>query len=204
MLAIVSPDRIKLFYDLLNVVLAVVLGLGGVGVILNFVFRKEIRAIFNIRKKIYVFDFTDENEGIPVHKMLVKNKIFRVYEQILKPNLKLIDSTLQSSSNKSTYVIIYEDTNPSRYTEIYQYLVERAKSFGIALIVFSERVVEKKVDNQGIEKEQLVERRISTEHMKEFLKWNYYDMVNTKSRLLTTILNMSMIVPTKGINDKDV
>lgn len=137
--------------------------------LVSFVIRKEIRLFKNLKRTIYLMSPT-ANGSLKREKILLhKNGIYYVNNDILD----LSDlGTLETTDKFSVFVISYS----KKFTQ-YQKVVDRAKRDFIPLIVIAKP------------------EEINSTHMKIFITYPYFEMVNTSSRLLITIFNLSIITP---------
>jgi hypothetical protein len=135
----------------------------------SFIIRKEIRLFNNLKRTVYLIN-TDNKGSLQREKTLLnKNGLYKVHEDIL--NLSDF-GILETVEKFSVFVIAY-----SVKFRQYQKIIDRAKRDSIPIII---------VAKPG---------EIIYAHMLIFNSYPYFEMVNTSSRLLTMIFNLSIITP---------
>ncbi len=137
---------------------------------LRLFFRKEIRIFKNLKRTIYLLRTggpTLENEL----ELLKGNGLYTVNDRVF--DLNSSSNLLQTLNTFAVLVIGY-----STKFNGYQSIVDHAKARDIPIVVLAGTSTE-----------------ITPEHQAIFRQYNYFDMCNTPSRLLTTIFNLSIVTP---------
>ena len=156
-------------YDLLVFLFYFFIGVLACFAFLRFWFRKEVRLFRNLGRKIYLIKTGIADLETERH-MLVKNGLYAVNENVL--NLSQDTKQLQTLENFAVFVIGYDPGYVN-----YALMVDHAKDRNIPIVVFARPT------------------EITADHMSIFQQYVYFEMCNTSARLLTTILNLSLVMP---------
>lgn len=137
--------------------------------ITSFIIRKEIRLFTNLKRTVYLINTSNESLLQREKTLLNKNGLYKVYGDIL--NLSDL-GVLETVEKFSVFVLSY-----SAKFKQFQKVIDRAKRNSIPVVILAKP------------------GEIIPDHLLIFNSYPYFEMVNTSSRLLTTIFNLSIITP---------
>ncbi len=162
-------------------VIAMVFSLMGVGFgIREFIylfFFKKTRFWRNSNRKVVFFGLNDTRDVSKLLKTVKENGLFKVEDEIY--SRKDYTDYLGTGNRKSIYIIDYDIDCPNK---IYQDIAQDAKTGNdnIPIIIYSPHPI-----------------RVTDEHQAIFSVQPYCDTVNTSIRLLSQLVAIYEIMPTK-------
>lgn len=134
---------------------------------LRFAYRKEHRMFKNLKRTIYLLK-TGGNSLQTEQGLLRDNGLFSVHATIF--DLRTDTRSLQTLNRSTVLVVGY-----SKEFAEYQAVIDSARQRNLPIVVLAKP------------------GEIVPAHMEIFQGYIYFEMCNTPSRLLTTILNLSLV-----------
>lgn len=147
-------------------------------ILFYFLQRKQFRILYNLRREIYLIDFKKQGEADVLKSMLETNGLFKVYSTVFDiSNYRQFLELRQH--HKYAYVVIY---NSEVEAEHYERIIKDAKTTGknIPVVFYAPN------------------HDITPQCMGLLDSYMYGDKCITKSRLLSVVYNLAVIMPITG------